>query len=60
MVDAIIIITCVCADIENCFHLAHKDTIVMLDDTMFIDSWEKKWTMGHRTELARRKRDAVG
>ena len=34
------------ADIENCFHLAHKDTIVMLDDTMFIDGWEKEWTMG--------------
>lgn len=42
MVDAIIIITCVCAFIENCFHLAHKDTIVMLDDTMFIDGWEKE------------------
>ena len=23
------------ADMENCFHLAHKDTIVILDDTIF-------------------------
>jgi predicted O-methyltransferase YrrM len=34
------------ADIENCFHLANKYTIVMLDDTIFIDGWEKEWTMG--------------
>jgi predicted O-methyltransferase YrrM len=23
------------ADMENCFHLAHKDTIIILDDTVF-------------------------
>jgi hypothetical protein len=59
----------VCAFIENCFHLSHKDTIVILDDTMFIDGWEKEWTMGPRkektqnnkiSELARRKRDVLG
>ena len=33
-------------DIENCFHLAHKDTIVILDDTVFIKHWEKEWTVG--------------
>lgn len=69
MVDVIIIITCVYAFIENCFHLADKNTIVMLDDTIFIDGWEKEWTIGPRTEktlnnkiseLARRKRDVVG
>jgi len=31
------------ADIENCFHLAHKDIIVAMDDTMFI----KEWIAGH-------------
>lgn len=34
------------ADIENCFHLAHKDTIVMLDDTMYTKDWEEGWTIG--------------
>jgi hypothetical protein len=34
------------ADMENCFHLAHKDTIVALDDTMFTKDWEKGWTIG--------------
>jgi predicted O-methyltransferase YrrM len=33
-------------DIENCFHLAHKDTIVILDDTVFIKHWEEHWTVG--------------
>jgi len=35
------------ADMENCFHLAHKDTIVILDDTIFTQGWEKilyNWT----------------
>lgn len=52
-----------------CFYTYRKDTIVMLDDTMFIDGWEKEWTICPRTEktqnnkiseLARRKRDVVG
>jgi hypothetical protein len=31
------------ADIENCFHFAHKDTIVILDDTMFTEKWVAGW-----------------
>jgi predicted O-methyltransferase YrrM len=27
------------ADMENCFHLAHKDTIVILDDTIFTQGY---------------------
>ena len=34
------------ADMENCFHLAHKDTIVILDDTIFTKGWEQSWTIG--------------
>jgi predicted O-methyltransferase YrrM len=34
------------ADMENCFHLAHKDTIVILDDTIFTQGWEQGWTIG--------------
>ena len=33
-------------DIENCFHLAHKDTIVALDDTIFTQGWEAGYTIG--------------
>ncbi len=33
-------------DMENCFHLAHKDTIVILDDTMFTPGWEEYYTIG--------------
>jgi hypothetical protein len=31
---------------ENCFHLAHKDTIVILDDTMFTKKWVTGYTIG--------------
>ena len=34
------------ADMENCFHLSHKDTIVALDDTMFTEGWEECHTIG--------------
>ena len=34
------------ADIENCVFLAHKDTIVILDDTLFTKCWEAEWTIG--------------
>jgi hypothetical protein len=34
------------SDMENCFHLAHKDTIVILDDTMFTKCWEQLYTIG--------------
>ena len=33
-------------DIENCFHLAHSDTIVVLDDTIFTKGWEETYTLG--------------
>jgi len=26
-------------DIENCFHLAHKDTIIIMDDTVYTSGW---------------------
>ena len=34
------------ADLENCFFLAHKDTIVMIDDTMFTDCWKEFYNFG--------------
>jgi predicted O-methyltransferase YrrM len=33
-------------DMKNCLQLAHKDTIVALDDTMFTQGWEAYWTIG--------------
>lgn len=33
-------------DIENCFHLAHSDTLILLDDTMYTSEWGKSWTIG--------------
>lgn len=33
-------------DMENCFYLAHKDTIVALDDTNFTKGWKKRYTLG--------------
>ena len=34
------------ADMENCYKLANKDTIVMLDDTIFTQGWEAGYTLG--------------
>ena len=34
------------ADLNNCFSLAHKDTIVILDDTMFKKGWGAPHTIG--------------
>ena len=34
------------ADMENCFHFAHKDTIVIMDDTIFTNGWEESCTIG--------------
>ena len=34
------------ADIDNCFHFAHEDTIVILDDTIFTECWQQPWTVG--------------
>ena len=33
-------------DMNHCFHLAHKDTIVILDDTMYQENWRTSWTLG--------------
>jgi predicted O-methyltransferase YrrM len=34
------------ADLLNCKRLAHKDTIVVIDDTMYKKEWEKHYTIG--------------
>jgi predicted O-methyltransferase YrrM len=33
-------------DLENCFKLSNKHTIVAIDDTIFRKDWEKEWTIG--------------
>ena len=33
-------------DMENCLRLAHKDTIIILDDTIFTAGWEEHYTLG--------------
>jgi len=33
-------------DMNHCFHLAHRDTIVILDDTMYFSDWRASWTLG--------------
>jgi len=37
------------ADLENCMKLAHKDTIVMLDDTVYRKGWTAEYTVGPTT-----------
>ena len=34
------------ADLENCKQLAHADTIVIMDDTMYNTGWFQTYTMG--------------
>ncbi len=34
------------ADLTNCFKLAHKDTIVVMDDTMYKNEWEHSYNTG--------------
>lgn len=34
------------ADMDNCLRLAHKDTVVVLDDTIFTQGWEQHYTFG--------------
>jgi predicted O-methyltransferase YrrM len=34
------------ADLENCMKLANKNTIVIMDDTMYRSEWEASWTRG--------------
>jgi predicted O-methyltransferase YrrM len=33
-------------DLNNCLRLAHKDTIVIMDDVVNKEGWEKLWTIG--------------
>jgi len=34
------------ADLENCMKLAHKDTLVIMDDTTYTPGWEREHTIG--------------
>jgi predicted O-methyltransferase YrrM len=34
------------ADLANCKRLAHKDTLVLMDDTMYTEHWVMDWTRG--------------
>lgn len=34
------------ADLRNCRRLAHADTIVVLDDTIWRAGWERPWNLG--------------
>ena len=34
------------ADLDNCMRLAHKDTIVLIDDTIYTPGWERNYTIG--------------
>ena len=34
------------ADMENCFHFAHDNTIIILDDTIFRKDWVQSWNIG--------------
>jgi predicted O-methyltransferase YrrM len=34
------------SDLENCFYLAHKETIVAIDDTIYTPGWEQGYTIG--------------
>jgi predicted O-methyltransferase YrrM len=48
------------ADLENCFQLAHKDTIVAIDDTMFTKGWKQLYTVGPtRTWLEHIKQNKI-
>lgn len=34
------------ADLQNCRALAHSNTLVLLDDTIYTSGWEWNWTVG--------------
>lgn len=34
------------ADLENCMNLAHKNTVVIMDDTIYTSGWEHGYTIG--------------
>jgi predicted O-methyltransferase YrrM len=36
-------------DLDNCQRFAHKDTIVIMDDTMFTAGWDQFWNEGPST-----------
>lgn len=39
------------SDMNNCFNLAHKDTIVILDDTIYTPGWDRDWKGGGPTKV---------
>jgi predicted O-methyltransferase YrrM len=48
------------ADFRNCFRLAHRDTIVALDDTMFTEGWVADHNIGPtRTWLENLKENKI-
>jgi predicted O-methyltransferase YrrM len=34
------------ADMENCLKLAHSDSIIVMDDTIYVAAWEKDYSKG--------------
>ena len=34
------------ADLKNCRKLAHRETMVVMDDTVYSKKWERQWTSG--------------
>lgn len=34
------------ADVENCFQLSHKDTVLVVDDITTMKEFEREWTIG--------------
>jgi predicted O-methyltransferase YrrM len=34
------------ADMENCLKLAHSDSIIIMDDTIYVPMWEKDYSKG--------------
>lgn len=34
------------SDLENCFHLSHQNTIVIMDDTTYTAGYEQSYTIG--------------
>jgi predicted O-methyltransferase YrrM len=37
------------ADLVNCKKMAHKDTLVIMDDTVYADYWKESYTIGPTT-----------
>jgi predicted O-methyltransferase YrrM len=34
------------ADLENCLKLAHSDSVIVMDDTIYVPAWEKDYSKG--------------